>query len=114
MKLRTWHYELGVVALSISATTYFMHNDLINWLTTAAVIFTFQHAQIGDRLQEKQAILDKPTVECYKKLSKMFIIKEILWISAFILMANYAALVGSILFMIYPYWRKYYRIKHPL
>jgi hypothetical protein len=74
-------------------------------------MLTFQHAQIGDRLQERQDKLEVKTVECYHKLNKLFAAKEIVWILAFILMGNYAAIVGSGLFFAYPFWRKYYR-KH--
>ena len=111
MKIKTWHLELLVVSTVLIAVTFFFANNLINWITTAAIIFTFQHAQIGDRLQERQKILDKPTVECYWKLNYFFGIKEVLWIVAFVLMGNYAAIVGSFMFCVYPLWRKYYRSK---
>ena len=107
--MRTWHYELIVVSLVLTIICFCEANNIINWLTTAAIIFTFQHAQIGDRLQERQGIMDKPTVQCYWKLSYLFGIKEVLWIVCFILMRNYAAIVGSVMFAMYPIWRKYYR-----
>lgn len=112
--MKTWHYELAIITIILSATTYFVANDLINWITTLAILFTFQHAQISDRLQERQKILDKPTVECYWKLNWYFGTKEVLWIIAFILMGNYAAIIGSVLFALYPLWRKYYRKKKPI
>ena len=110
-EIQTWHYELAVVSAVLVITTILFSNNLVNWIVTAAVILTFQHAQIGDRLQERQKILDKPTVECYWKLKWLFGGKEVLWITAFILMGSYAAIVGSLMFAVYPIWREYYRAK---
>lgn len=109
--MKTWHYEIAVIGLILIAVTFLFANNWINWVTTTAILFTFNHAQIGDRLQERQAAMDQPTVECYHKLNKLFAAKELLWIIAFLLMKNYAAIVGSVLFALYPLWRKYYRKK---
>lgn len=109
--MRTWHYEAIFIGLILSSVTYFAANNLINWVSTVAIFMTFMHAQIGDRLQERQGNMEVKTVACYWKMSWYFGIKEILWIFAFILMENYAAIVGSFLFFLYPFWRKFYR-KH--
>lgn len=109
--MKTWHYEILVVGCVLCLVTLIFANDSINWLTTLAILLTFNHAQIGDRLQERQASMDKPTVECYHKLHKLFIAKEVLWITVFLLSGIYAAIVGSVLFAAYPFWRKYYRRK---
>ena len=109
--IKTWVYELLVVGTVLVSTTLLFSNDVINWITTIAIIFTFMHAQIGDRLQERQKVLDKPSVACYWKLNWYFGIKELLWITAFIMMGNYAAIVGSLMFSIYPLWRNYYRTR---
>lgn len=106
-----WKYELVVVTIILAITTFIFANDFINWLTTLAVLFTFQHAQIGDRLQEQQRTLDRPTVECYRKLAWYFGIKEILWVIVFLMLHNYAAIVGAVLFTLYPLWRAFYRKK---
>lgn len=112
--MKTWYIELIVVTIILSLVCYFGANNLINWITTLAIIFTFQHAQIGDRLQERQGIMDKPTVECYWKLNYLFGIKEVLWIIAFVLMHNWAAIIGSVMFTLYPIWRKVYRKYKPM
>lgn len=114
VNIKTWHIELIIISVVLVVVTAIFKNDLINWITTLAIIFTFQHAQISDRLQERQTVLDKPTVECYGKLNKLFVGKEILWITTFYLMNNYAAIVGSAMFAAYPYWRKLYRKYKPL
>ncbi len=109
--MKTWHFELSVVAVIICSVTFFLHNDLINWITTCAILVTFNHGIIGDRLQERQSKMNKPTVECYYKLNRLFYQKEILWITVFLLSGNYAAITGSVLFFLYPFWRKFYRSK---
>lgn len=109
--MKTWHIELSVVAVVLITVTLLTNPDWVNWVTTLAILFTFNHAQIGDRLQERQAVRQVKDVPCYYKLNKLFAAKEVLWIIAFLLMHNYAAIVGSGLFALYPYWRKLYR-KH--
>lgn len=111
--MKTWKWEVLVIAVILCMVTLLFQNNRINWITTLAVIITFQHAQIGDRLQEGQKQLKNPDVKCYWKLNILFAFKEIVWISAFILMRNYAAIVGSILFALYPIWRKIYRYYKP-
>lgn len=110
-EMRTWVYEIVVMAIILCLVNFIAANNWINWITTIAILLTFNHGQIGDRLQERQKNMSKPTVECYHKLNKLFAGKEVVWIIAFILMENYAAIVGSVLFFIYPFWRKYYRKK---
>lgn len=107
--LKTWHIELFVVAVILGTLTFLFANDLVNWITTVAILLTFNHGIIGDRLQEKQSKMDRPTVECYWKLNPLFAAKEVVWIAAFLIMQNYAAIVGSALFFLYPFWRKFYR-----
>lgn len=107
--MRTWHVEILVVGVVLVTVTLLTKPDWVNWITTLAILFTFNHAQIGDRLQERQAVKEVKDVPCYHKLNKLFVVKELLWITAFLLMHNYAAIVGSGLFALYPYWRKLYR-----
>lgn len=107
--MKTWIYEIFTVGAVLCIVTFISSNDIKNWVVTVAVLLTFNHAQIGDRLQERQAKMDKPTVECYHKLNKLFAAKEITWIIAFILMGGYTAIVGSAMFALYPLWRRYYR-----
>lgn len=107
--VKTWKIEFFVIAICLVTVTVLVANNWINWVTTLAILLTFNHAQIGDRLQERQHKMDAPTVKCYHKLNKLFAAKEVVWIIAFILMKNYAAIFGSALFTIYPFWRKFYR-----
>jgi hypothetical protein len=108
-RIKTWMYEISVIAAVLFSVTLIFANNLVNWLSTFAVLFTFNHAQIADRLKERQKKMEVPDVECYHKLDKLFVIKEILWITTFIIIGSYAAIVGSVMFALYPLWRKYYR-----
>ena len=109
MKIRTWMLESLIVFTILAIVTILTGNKLIEWIGTFAVLFTFSHASVSNRLAEKQAAMVKPDVECYKWSEKYFLIKEILWFSYFILNHSYAALTGVIVFLIYPFWRKFYR-----
>lgn len=110
-KLRTWHLELAVVATTLVVLTYFLANNLDNWIATLAVAITFGYTQISDRLAEKQKLLPDPSVECYWKLNYYFWAKEIIWVILFIRIHSYAALGGCVIFALYPFWRKFYRFK---
>ena len=113
-KLKTWHYEACVVAVVLFVQLFFTHFHLPEIVCSLAVFFTFLHAQVADRMQERQAILEKPDVHCYWKSNWYFAIKEFLWIAFFLMTQAYAALSGAVLFSLYPFWRKYWRKIHPL
>lgn len=128
--LRTWHLEsLTVTSLLIlmyvlwgkDHGAYFQFRGMpisVEWIGSLAVLFTFQHASIGFRLEEQQALLVKTTgaatVECYYKLQKYFYAKELCWLSYFLLTGSYAALVGVGVFLLYGSWRRAWRNAHPL
>jgi hypothetical protein len=112
--MKTWKKEAIVVA-----TVLLVQLCFTNWLwseiiCSLAVYYTFLHAQVSDRMQERQALLAKPDVECYKKSTYYFMAKEALWISFFIMTKSYAAIFGAILFFLYPLWRRYYRKIKPI
>lgn len=111
--MKTWHYELMIVTAILCAVTFLYQCTWTGWLTTLAVMLTFQHAQISDRLSEGQKFMTNPDVKCYWKLDKLFVLKELVWIITFFLLHSYAAIVGSILFAVYPVWRRIYRKKRP-
>ncbi len=96
--IKTWHIEITVIALVLAVINLLFANNLVNWITTVAILLSFNHGQIGDRLQEQQTVMTVKTVECYHKLNKLFGAKEIVWIVAFLLMKNYVAIAGSFLF----------------
>jgi hypothetical protein len=106
---RIWMIESFIVMVILAITmtiNSFSNSELI---CSIAVWITFMHAQVADRMQEKQAAMIKPDVHCYKWLTRYFLIKESLWICFFIMTKSYAALTGAVVFFIYPFWRKLYK-----
>lgn len=112
--MKTWRIEVIVVVIVLLIQLYFTHFKLNEIICSLAVLLTFCHAQIADRLQEQQEILTHKVVECYWKLKYYFIAKECLWIAFFILTHSYSAISGAILFSLYPIYRKIYRKYRPI
>lgn len=112
--MKTWKKEALVITAVLFVQLFFTGFTFPEIIGSLAVFFTFLHAQIADRMQERQAILEKPDVHCYWKSNWYFAIKELLWISFFLMTHSYAALSGAILFFLYPFWRKYWRKIKPL
>lgn len=84
MRLRTYHYEQAFVLAVLLVPFFFSdHVRLSEIVAVAAVFFTFKHATVADRMQERQAIQAVPDVECWRKSNQFFITKEILWIAFF-------------------------------
>lgn len=109
--LRTWMIEAAIVFVVIFMPFLFKKFQWSEFLASLAVMMTFKHAQISDRMQELQALMPKPDIHCYRWSNRYFFIKEILWISFFLKTKSYAALLGSFIFFLYPIWRKLYN-KH--
>jgi hypothetical protein len=112
--MKTWKKEAIVVAIVLLLQLSFTKFKTPEIICSLAVFFTFLHAQVADRMQERQAILETPDVHCYWKLNWFFTIKEALWIAFFLTTNAYSALSGAILFSLYPFWRKYWRKIKPL
>lgn len=56
----------------------------------------------------------KADVECYYKLQRYLVGKELLWMATFIYLQAWAALVGVIIMLAYYPWRAVWRKYHPL
>ena len=111
----TYRYEeLFVAAVVVIPLLFSDRLRLSEIVAATAVFFTFKHACVADRMQERQAIKPVPDVECYRKSNRYFMIKEALWIAFFIMIKSWAALTGAFVFFLYPLWRKWYRRRHPL
>lgn len=116
MKFETWMGETLIVTAILSIICYLNGNQWIEWIGTAAVIFTFKHASIADRLAERQGVKkeEHQEVKCYKKLHVFYYIKEVLWLTYFLIHKAYAPIVGVAIFLLYPIWRKIWRKYHPM
>jgi hypothetical protein len=110
--MKTWKIEISVVAFILLVINFFTHKLFsIELLSSFAVIFSFGHAQIASRLAEQESLKSIPNIKCYYKLIYFFIAKEILWFIYFLFNHCYSALIGVIIFLIYPFWRKMWLTK---
>lgn len=122
--MKTWKVEMLVVTAILLAVNYFTHGVhlSIELVGSAAVLLTFGHAQIADRLAEaenqraRDAALSvypsteaKIKVECFRKLWWYYVGKESCWLVYFACTHAYSALVGVFVFLAYPVWRRIYR-----
>lgn len=112
-RIRTWHAEMLVVATAL-ATVATVRGDWREWLAAGAVLATFGHASVAERMREREALREKPDVDCHRWSWRYFVVKEILWTSYFVLTHAYAALVGCGVFLLYPMWRSWWRKHRPL
>jgi len=57
--VRTWHYEMIFVAVTLSAVAacsqIFLGKGVVEWVGALAVLLTFAHVQVADRLAEAEA-----------------------------------------------------------
>lgn len=109
--MRTWKLESAFVAtilLTVWACTGFKFVELIG---VAAVLFSFMHAQVSDRMAEKEALRTVPDVECHRWSVRYLITKELCWLGYFACTKSWSALVGVGVFLAYPVWRSWYRRK---
>lgn len=116
--IKTYMVEEVFVCMVLVAVAILSSKGLIEWLGVAAVFFTFKHSVIANRMEEAEANRIKKNepiiVECYKKQTRFFYIKEILWFGYFIWLGAWSALVGVVVFLLYPLWRKVWRKYQPM
>ena len=113
---RTWVIESTFVGIVLAAVWVFgFLYDGKSWIEligSAAVFFTFKHASVAARMEESEAERAKTGshfVECYKKQTQFFYMKEVLWFAFFSATGSWSALAGVILFLFYGMWRKAWR-----
>lgn len=117
MRIKTWHIEAGFDALLLGgvvlATT---PADVTAWLGAVAVWISARHASVADRLreaEEERAQTSGAVVDCVSWLDRYWVMKEICWIAYFICLGAWPALVGAIRFLLWPWWRRWYRRRWP-
>jgi hypothetical protein len=111
LEIKTWIYEALIVSIFLIMSLLLNNLSFEAILSAIAVFYSFMHIQVADRLQEQESLKNDINIECYNKLNKYLILKEVLWVMFFIISGAYPALLGCILFIFYPLWRKYYRSK---
>jgi hypothetical protein len=113
VEARTWHAEATVVALVLFVVWLATGARPVELLGSIAVLFTFMHAQVGDRLAEKEAARaragDPVLVACHHWMWRYYVSKEAWWLAYFVSMRAWSALVGCAVFMAYPVWRRVWR-----
>lgn len=114
VKIRTWHVEIAAVAAVLLTVAIASGGGWIELLGATAVSLTFAHAQVADRLAEKDAARERPSVECHRWAMRYLVSKELLWLVYFVAHRSWAALAGVALFLAYTPWRRWWRQRHPL
>jgi hypothetical protein len=84
------------------------------WISALAVVLSFAHMQVADRLAEAEERRPSRDVECHRKLRWYLVAKELAWVAAFASAGLWPALVGCGLFLGYPVWRRFYRRWRPV
>jgi len=111
MIVRTWHVELAVVAVVLAAVNVIARRGPIEWIGALAVLASFAHGQVADRLAEKEGQRERPEVDCHLMSRRYFVAKEALWVVYFLALGAWSPLVGCALFLVYPAWRAWWRRK---
>ena len=107
--MRTWMHEAALVAAVLATVASGTGGSLVQWLSALAVLLTFMHAQVTDRMAEKQALAARPDVECWRWAGRYFLAKEVVWCAVFAISGAWPALAGVGLFLAYPVWRRFHR-----
>lgn len=98
----------------VLAAVALARDDWREWVAAAAVLATFGHASVAERMREREEARDEVEVDCVRWTWRYFVAKEILWAAFFVLTGAYAALAGVGVFLVYPLWRRWWRCRCPL
>lgn len=109
---QTWRYEFIFVAALLLPVTLLTIDwsswraAIGAWATAFGVFFSFGHAKVASRMMEAQAVVERVTVPCYRMSETYWLFKEVAWFIAFVATGLYPALVGNLIFLLYPVWRR--------
>jgi hypothetical protein len=109
--VKTWVWELAFVWVVLIGVAYVTQAGPVEAVGAMAVLATFAHAQVAERMSEKEALKAKPDVHCHRWSTRYFFAKELLWLSYFIAHRSWSALVGVGVFLAYPFWRSWWRAR---
>lgn len=121
--MKTWKVEFAVVGIVLGVVVNLSGGGLIELLGGLAVLLSFGHAQVADRLAENErerqayagiAGIQSHSVVCYRWATRYLVGKEALWLVYFVLHHSWSALAGVGLFLVYPVWRRFWRARKPL
>lgn len=112
--MKTWHIEHTVIVTVLTIVWIATGHEERELLGSIVVYLGHGCASIGARMAEREALRDKPSVECFRQYWRYYIGKEIAWFGYFVWSGARSSLVGCVLFGLYPFWRKWWRKVHPL
>jgi len=115
--MKTWQGEMLAVAVVLSTVVVITHGGWLELVGAGAVLLSFAHAQVADRLAEaehdRQAMsppgVVRDSVECHRWATRYLVGKESLWLLYFVVHRSWSALAGVGLFLAYPAWRRFWR-----
>lgn len=115
----TWHYETALVACLLIITAVCtspnpfgpLHIEgwkqfAVVWFSAGAVLGSFLHAKVGYRMSEAMIASKVSNESCHEWLGSYWLAKEILWLFVFLISGAYPAIVGNVIFLLYPAWRR--------
>lgn len=114
MQIRTWQIELVWVAMVLAVMLLVTEGGWVEVVGAGAVLLSFAHIQVADRLAEREAKRPTATVACHAWAARYLVGKEVLWLAYFVAHRSWSALVGVVLFIAYPLWRRVWRRLNPL
>lgn len=112
--MKTWQAETVVVALILSVVVLATGGHAREWVGACGVLGSFLHGQVSDRLAESEAARVAPSVSCHRWSGRYFFLREVAWFAYFASGRCWSALVGCVVFLVYPAWRRWWRARNPL
>ena len=103
-----------VVAAVLGLVVVVTHGGALELVGAGAVLLSFGHAQVAERLAEREASRSAATVECHRWATRYLVGKESLWLIYFVAHHSWSALAGVGLFLAYSPWRRFWRSRHPV
>lgn len=107
--MRTWKLEMLVVAALLAGVAHAGGSGPLQWLTAAAVLLSFGHMQVANRLEEAESARPQTYVHCRAWLDRYLVAKELMWAVVFTVAGAWPALLGCAVFALYPAWRRWRR-----
>jgi len=115
-----FHIEDILVLVSLSLAAILSGGNYIEWVGVIAVFLSFKHTVIAFRLEdviEKREEHGDTAFNSHGNQTYYFYAKESIWFIYFFLLGAWSALVGVVIFLLYPLWHdariKYHTgIKH--